>query len=79
MNCCFSLCNPINPYGCCHPGSPFTDAWYIPLMTITCPIWFPIMALKDCCLSTKEIIDHNVEWSESHQGYGTMNKIPESQ
>ena len=77
MDCFFSLCNLSNPYGCCHPASPLTYVWYVPAMIITCPIWSPIMILIDCYGSTKELIDNNVKWSENHDSYGTMDKIPE--
>jgi hypothetical protein len=75
MNCCFSLCNPNNPHGCCHPASPLTLIWGVPFAVITCPFWCPIVSVGECCIGIKNIINDNIAWDESHKGYEPVDKI----
>jgi hypothetical protein len=70
MSFCRALCNPNNPHGCCHGNSCLNWTWSIPLMFITIPCWFPVMARSLCYEAAMTSINDNIEWDNFNKNKG---------
>lgn len=76
MNCIVDLFDKRNPYGCCNVDSCLYNLWFIPLVTITSPIWLPLMltiwvplTLINECYQT---IGDSINWSNNKHNHNII-------